>query len=214
MPCSGASVADKHPTIWVLAGINGAGKSSVGGEMLRRANAGWFNPDAEAALIRQLRPATDEGTANAVAWNRGIELLRDAIEHRLEHFFETTLGGNTITATLIEAARSGMAVRVWYCGLESVELHLARIARRVAEGGHDIPEDMVRARFDSSRMNLIRLLPHLTELRMLDNSAERKDPRRAKPRILLHILDGKLLEMADPHTMPGWAKPIVAAALA
>jgi predicted ABC-type ATPase len=55
-----------------------------------------------------------------------------------------------------------------------VELHLARIARRVSEGGHSIPEDLVRARFDSSRLNLIRLLPHLTELRLFDNSAESK----------------------------------------
>ena len=63
---------------------------------------------------------------------------------------------------LEQAIEKGMAVRVWYVGLENVELHSARVRARVAAGGHDIPEAKIRARSDQSRLNLIPLLPELT----------------------------------------------------
>jgi predicted ABC-type ATPase len=205
-------VAESGPEIWVLAGVDGAGKSSIGGQLVRRAGQLWFNPDSAAAEL--LRAGFRPEEANALAWRTGFEFLQRAIAERRRYVFETTLGGRRITSSLIEAARNGMAVRIWYCGLTSVELHLARIARRVSEGGHSIPEDVVRVRFDSSRLNLIRLSPHLTELRLFDNSAERRDVRRAKPRVLMHLRAGELLELAQPGEMPEWAKPIVAAASA
>ena len=86
--------------------------------------------------------------------------------------FETTLGGKTITALLERALGAGGEVRIWYVGLSTPELHLARVRARVARGGHDIPEAQIRARYDASRLNLIRMLPHLTELRVYDNSVE------------------------------------------
>jgi predicted ABC-type ATPase len=204
-------VVGSAPEIWVLAGVNGAGKSSIGGQWVRRAGQSWFDPDSAAAELLHAGFRPEE--ANTLAWRKGFEFLQRAIAERRPYSFETTLGGHTITSTLIEAARKQMAVRIWYCGLTSVELHLARIAHRVSEGGHSIPDDMVRARFDSSRLNLIRLLPHLTELRLFDNSAERRDVRRATPRVLMHLRAGELLELTQPADMPEWAKPIVAAAL-
>jgi predicted ABC-type ATPase len=63
-------------------------------------------------------------------------------------------------------------VRVWYVGLSSPELHIARVRARVAKGGHDIPEPRIRERYDASRLNLIRLLPRLSELWVYDNSVE------------------------------------------
>src|SRR5437899_2385939 len=121
--------------------------------------------------------------------------LTQATERTLEALgghFETTLGGATITALLERALASGLDVRVWYVGLGSVELHLARVRARVAAGGHDIPEATVRRRFHDSRLNLIRLLPRLTELRVYDNSAE-ADPRAGvapEPRLLLQLARG------------------------
>jgi predicted ABC-type ATPase len=204
-------VAEPRPTIWVLAGVNGAGKSSIGGAMLTASGGTWFNPDAAAKSLREHGVAPNE--ANARGWSMGFELLQRAVNERKSFLFETTLGGRTITDTLIEASRREHAIRVWYCGLDTVERHLARIARRVAEGGHDIPEALVRTRFEASRVNLIRLLPVLTELRLLDNSVEHSNPRRAKPRTLLHLRDGELLDLAPPGKTPDWAKPVIGAAL-
>lgn len=201
--------------IWVLAGTNGAGKSSVGGELLRRAGGDYFNPDEVARLLRQQHPGWAPRQANAAAWEAGVRLLDEAILEGREHFFETTLGGSTITGTLEFAIEAGFEVRIWYVGLESVELHLARVAARVARGGHDIPEEAIRHRFDNSRRNLIRLIPRLTELKLFDNSAEVEvlGGSPPLPSLLLHLRGDEVIELADPATMHEWAKPIVGAAL-
>lgn len=203
------------PGIWVLAGTNGAGKSSVGGEILRRAGGDYFNPDEVARRLRQMHPGWSRPQANSAAWAIGVRLLDEAIREGREHFFETTLGGRTITRRLESAIRAGSEVRIWYVGLETVELHLARVAARVARGGHDIPEADIRRRFDNSRRNLIRLTPGLAELKVFDNSAE-IDPDGdllQEPRLLVHQRGAQILYLADPATVPEWAKANVAAAL-
>ncbi|AXQ27855.1 ZTL protein [Solimonas sp. K1W22B-7] len=202
--------------IVVLAGTNGAGKSSVGGEALLRAGARFFNPDLETRNILAEYPGMSLDEANALAWNKGAELLRRAIDGDLDYAFETTLGGKTITDLLIEASRRGMTVRMWYCGLTSPELHIERVAARVAAGGHDIPEHKIRERYDASRANLIRLLPHLEELRVFDNS-ENTSPETlpeagAAPALLLATRRGRV-SYIDSGRMQEWVKPIAAAAM-
>ncbi len=177
--------------------------------------AGYFNPDHAAARIRSANPHLSEAEANGEAWRQGIHLLERAIAGRLNFAFETTLGGNTIPALLSSALSSGLEVRIWYAGLANVELHIARVATRVQKGGHRIPEQKIRERFDRSRVNLIRLLPRLTELLVYDNSKE-ADPdaaERPEPTLLLHTVSGKIAGRCDLELIPEWAKPILAAAL-
>ena len=203
------------PCIYVLAGVNGAGKSSLGGAMIRAAGADYYNPDEAARVIHLRQPALTVQQANAAAWQQGRRLLEQAIAGRKDFAFETTLGASTMPRLLDQAVDAGMQVRIWFAGLSSPELHLARVKARVAKGGHDIPEADIRRRYQHSRINLIALLPRLTALRMYDNSAE-ADPSRGKPPVpqrVLHLERGKLMNLPDlPHT-PAWAKPIVAAAL-
>jgi len=74
--------------------------------------------------------------------------LRAAITDNTDYMFETTLGGQTVTGLLLAAAAAGYELVIWYCGLDSPERHLARVAARVAGGG---PETKVRAVRDQSR---------------------------------------------------------------
>jgi predicted ABC-type ATPase len=210
-------VADAPETggIYVLAGTNGAGKSSIAGAMFRQAGADYFNPDEAARLILARTPGLGQTDANAAAWQVGRRLLQRAIAERGFFAFETTLGGNTITALLERAVSAGIAVRIWYVGLSSPELHVARVRSRVARGGHDIPEARIRARYDSSRLNLIRLLPRLTELRVYDNSAE-GDPHTGvhpDPLLVVHLVRGNVVRSCALAQTPEWAKPILAAAM-
>ena len=91
-----------RPILYVLAGVNGAGKSSLGGHALRQAGLDWFNPDT---FTRQLVETTGSplADANAAAWREGMRLLDAAIANGNDHAFETTLGGTTIAATLRKA---------------------------------------------------------------------------------------------------------------
>ena len=203
------------PGIYVLAGTNGAGKSSIGGATLRQRGVEPFDPDAAARLIAARNPGLSQIDANSAAWHEGRRLLERAIAGRLSFAFETTLGGKTITALLERALEAGIEVRIWYVGLESAELHIARVRARVARGGHDIPEATIRDRYDRGRLNLIRLLPKLTELRVYDNTDE-GDPHRGaapRPKLLLHLKKAKVVSSCPLPLTPGWAKPILAAAM-
>ena len=203
------------PSIVVLAGTNGAGKSSVAGEALRQAGGEYFNPDEAARRLRERFPHLSTSEANARAWHQGRRLLERAISERLRFAFETTLGGRTLTGLLLKAANVGIPVRVWYVGLASADLHVARVQARVRRGGHAIPEARIRQRFDTSRANLVRLLPHLAELRLFDNSEER-DPtvgEQPRPRLILHVKNGRIQTASPLAEVPEWAKPIVMAAI-
>ena len=206
-----------RPFIFVLAGVNGAGKSSVGGHLLAEHGLTWFNPDSYARALIARRTMSLED-ANSLAWQFGREQLEEAIATRSNFAFETTLGARTIPRLLIEASATH-DVTMWYCGLESVELHLRRVQARVASGGHDIPEARIRERWTASRRNLVRLLPHLAHLQVFDNSAEASPGRSVPPPILLLEMSmGKILspDPTEPNQLaaiPDWAKPVVEAAI-
>jgi predicted ABC-type ATPase len=201
--------------IFVFAGTNGAGKSSVAGALARRRGVACFDPDEAARAVLARNPDTDREQANALAWAEGVRLLKRAIGARGNFAFETTLGGRTIPRLLAGAADLGLEVRIWYVGLASPELHVARVKARVLKGGHDIPEVKIRERYDLGREHLIALLPRLTELWVYDNSRDGDPDAGVAPRPVhvLHLERGRIVAPADLSRTPAWAKPIVAAAL-
>jgi predicted ABC-type ATPase len=201
--------------IYVLAGTNGAGKSSIGGEMFLERGVQYFNPDDASRRIQSVNPHISISEANIEAWNQGRRLLERSIAERIDFAFETTLGGKTITSLLARAHSEGIEVRIWYVGLNSPELHIARVRSRVAQGGHDIPEERIRERYTQSRLNLIHLLPKLTELLVYDNSkeADLQKGEPPEPTLIFHLNEGRVVETCDLTIVPGWAKPILAAAM-
>ena len=206
---------DTPSRIYVLAGVDGAGKSSVVGAAIREFGGGYYNPDEAARALLAANPGLDQGQANAAAWRQGKALLERAIAERLDFAFETTLGANTMPQLITEAATAGTEVRVWYIGLASPEAHIERVRQRVRSGGHDIPEADIRRRYRHSRLNVVQLLPVLTELRVYDNSVE-ADPSTGhapQPVLVLHVDRGRIVGPPDLSATPEWAKPIVAAAL-
>jgi predicted ABC-type ATPase len=152
--------------------------------------------------------------ANGLAWRQGRRLLEQAIEGGLDFAFETTLGGVSISSLLELCLDGGGEVHVWYVCLATPEHHIRRVRARVAAGGHDIPESLIRARYHASHLNLIRLLPRLADLWVYDNSPE-ADPRRSRirPDLILHVAGGRVEQVCALTAVPAWAKPIVQAAI-
>ena len=210
------SGAPTRPVIFVLAGVNGAGKSSVGGALLEAHGLTWFNPDAfSRALIA--RTGASKEDADAAAWSYGKTKLEEAMANRTNFAFETTLGANTIPRLLAEATETHDVVIV-FCGLASVEMHIDRVKLRVRYGGHDIPEEKIRQRWESSRQNLIALLPRLARLQVFDNSNEALPGADVPaPVLVLEMESGRVVhpardDIAALQAIADWAKPIVAAA--
>jgi predicted ABC-type ATPase len=204
--------------LFVLAGVNGAGKSSIGGHLLEQQGLSWFNPDT---FARELVAASgcNQETANARAWAEGMRRLDEAVASGRSHAFETTLGGRTIAARLAAATRTH-DVMIWFCGLASPDLHVARVRARVEAGGHDIPESKIRERYPQALQNLITLMPDVAHLRVYDNSAQvqRGDPI-PDPVLVLDVQDGRLTwpaadDLDALRRTPQWAKALLEVALA
>ncbi len=211
----------RHPStrneLVVIAGVNGAGKSTIAGHLLEQSGHPYVDPDKDTERYMAAVPGISRELANQRAWEAHVSRLRRVVDSELSYVFETTLGGQTITDLLQIAIARGKSVRMWYIGLADVETHIRRVKERYRAGGHDIPEPRIRERYLHSREHLIELLPGLTELVLIDNSRElsardNADTVEPPPR-LLHWVYRRILEHAPLAGMPVWAKPIIEAAL-
>ncbi len=207
-----------RPILYVLAGVNGAGKSSIGGHVLAEAGFAWFNPDTFARELRRVTGWTQE-EANAEAWQEGVRRLDEAIASRKNHAFEATLGGRTIADRILDATRTH-DVSVWFFGLPGPEDHIRRVRARVEAGGHDIPEERIRQRYPRALQNVIALMPHLATLHVYDNSVEVGPGEPVPdPVLVLEMAGGVLIfpkanDAGALRRTPDWAKPLVEAAIA
>lgn len=207
----------RRPVLFVLAGANGAGKSSIGGHLLARHGLTWFNPDTFSRELAAVSGCAQE-TANGHAWAESLRRLDEAIALGRDHAFETTLGGHTIAGRLA-AACDTHDVMVWFCGLASPDQHVARVRSRVAAGGHDIPEERIRARYPQALQNVIALVPRLAHLQVYDNSADVwAGAPIPDPVLVLETRRGRATwpapaDVTALRRTPDWAKPMVEAAL-
>ena len=197
--------------ILALDGVNGAGKSSIGGANLRAKGQDWYNPDEIAREMRLRFTERQPLDIDSQVWCEGLNRLRYAIRTNTNFAFETTLGGHSITAALLDALAASVPVRVWCCGLGSPELHIERVVARVARVGHDIPEHEIRERYGSSMRNLCRLAPGLDKLAVYDNSMPLCSNGLPDISELVSIENGKIMRLDT--NMPDWARPVAAVCL-
>jgi predicted ABC-type ATPase len=197
--------------ITVIAGVNGAGKSSIAGRWIRHAGGEYFNPDEVAAKLKARHPHLSATEANAHAWQAGYQQLRSAIEERADFSLETTLGGNSICQLLHQAIDQGQPVRIFFVGLATPELHIQRVDERVARGGHAIPAEKIRQRWVSTIHNMMGLIPRCAAVRVIDNSTP-ADAQGPHPQYLFSLQQDRF-DIAPVDPMPDWAKPLAAIAI-
>jgi predicted ABC-type ATPase len=197
--------------ITVIAGVNGAGKSSIAGALVRSAGGDYFNPDEVARSLMDKNGSLSPTEANAQAWRLGFDQLSSAIDDEQDYVLETTLGGNSICQLLHDAIDRGHEVRIFFCGLASPELHIERVAARVAKGGHHIPENKIRERWTGAIHNMLGLIPRCAAISVFDNSvnADKNGPRP----VCLFSLQGDHFNSLPIDPMPEWAKPLASAAI-
>ena len=94
-------------------------------------------------------------------------------ERRVSFAFETTLSGRSHLALLRKLKAEGYDIHFFFLWLKSVELALSRVKERVSRGGHDVPEPVVRRRFDRSMQNFLLYYRPLAKVwTLFDNSGE------------------------------------------
>lgn len=144
------------PVLTIFAGPNGSGKSSIIGGVEFVKSENLLETDAIARQIDAMNP-------RRVAITAGREVLRRTRQYidSGQHFaIETTLAGNWTLNAIKIALAQGFFVRVVYIYVENPERCIQRVHERVAQGGHDVPDEDVRRRYARSLSNL-KLILHI-----------------------------------------------------
>ena len=156
--------------IVLLGGPNGAGKTTAARVLLPRfLHYTFLNADDIAREI-----ASDNPESAALAAGRVlIERMRELVRIGSSFALETTCSGKTYIPTLKACRESGWRISLFYFWLSSPELSISRVAKRVREGGHSIPDDVIHRRFRSGVWNMRYLyLPLADTAAIYDNSGE------------------------------------------
>lgn len=185
---------DRRPIVVVIAGPNGAGKTTFYRAHLASAGLRFVNADILAADL----------SAEPYAAARLADALRRALVKRGESFvFETVLSdpvGDKI-AFLEETARSGYTVVLCFIGLSNPDQSAQRVAMRVSQGGHDVPDEKLRARFPRTLDNLKKAILRLPIVLIFDNS-DLDTPFR----MVAVFRDGQPDHLLKP--LPEWFRPL------
>ena len=158
-----------NPVCTIIAGPNGAGKTTFALTYLPETAhcRNFVNADLIAAGLSPLSPERERVAASRLF----LAEIRQYIKRREEFAFETTLSGRTYLKLIRELLADDWEVRLFYLWLPSVEMSLARVAERVAHGGHDIPRDDIIRRYPRSIDNLLEhYSPLCSSTICLDNS--------------------------------------------
>jgi len=126
-----------RPACIILGGPNGSGNSSAYAKL--QLDGAWINADE---IAKQLTGSRDGRAAAMAAGRAAIMKIREIIETRQSFVFETTLSSQPSINLMSDAKAAGYYVGLYYVALDSVELNIERVQRRVEKGGHDIPEDI------------------------------------------------------------------------
>ena len=147
--------------ILIIAGPNGAGKTTFAMQYLpNEANCPTFvNADLIASGLNPFHPAR-------AAFRAGRLMLEEIHYHakRGRSFaFETTLSGRGYVRWIPRWQTGGYRVKLFFLRLPTHEAAIKRVAQRVLEGGHDVPEPVIRRRFDAGWRNFNQIYRHLVD---------------------------------------------------
>lgn len=180
------------PRVVLLAGPNGAGKTTVSRTLVcdQLGIRNFVNADTIARGLAGFDPESVAIAAGRVMLARLLELAKA----RADFAFETNLASRSLVPWLRGLRETGYQVSVAFLWLPSADVAVARVAQRVATGGHHVPEPIVRRRFERGITNLRGPFQHLASELWLFDSA------RLPPRL---VASGPptALDVLDPETV-------------
>lgn len=147
-----ATTDAQSPNVYVIAGPNGAGKTTFATDYLPSfVNCREFvNADLIAWGLSPFAPETQAVRAGRLVLTRIKELAAVGADFA----FETTLSGRTYAPILAGLREGGYRIHLFFLWLPDADLAVARVANRVRQGGHDVPEPAIRRRFNAGLKNL------------------------------------------------------------
>jgi predicted ABC-type ATPase len=155
-----------RPQLWMLVGGNGSGKTTFYYKFLQPHGIHFINADQ---IAKELSPDQPEALSYEAA--QIAEQIRfDFLREKISFCFETVFSHPSKVEFVQQAHAQGYEVIMVFIHLDHVQLNIARITQRVAEGGHHVPDEKVANRLERLVNNVKAAIPHVDRLVILDNS--------------------------------------------
>ena len=152
----------------IFAGVNGAGKSTLyytlgdnfgvrlnSDEIISDHGENWRDVYKQIQAVKDIKTKQEECIENNVSFNR-----------------ETTVPGVNLIRTINTVKQKNYKVNLLYVGVESVDICKERVAKRVAVGGHGVPEDVIESRFNIINKKIAEIIDLCDSVQFFDNSFE------------------------------------------
>lgn len=192
--------SDRRPTLCIIAGPNGSGKTSTTELLLQNewtADSVYINPDN----IAQYQFG-DWNSSEAVlqAAKEATRLRNECLDSRRSFVFETVFSSMEKVEFVRRAKANGFFVRFFYVCTESPEVNVRRIYKRYLEGGHEVPISKIVSRYYKSLANAATILQEVDRAYIYDNSVD-----DATPQLLFRTIDGKVAKRYVEN-FPEWTQ--------
>jgi len=184
--------------LWILAGGNGAGKSTFYRTQLEPLGLQFINADILAKELYPQAPEEHSYDAAKLATEMRFRLLNEG----RSFCFETVFSHPSKIDFVAQAKALGYQIILVFIHLDTVSLNQARVAQRLSEGGHNVPDEKVANRIPRLLQNIKHTLPLCDQVRILNNSRI-DDPFQQ----VAVIRNGQTIQQAIP--LPDWAKDLL-----
>ena len=196
-------MTEKRPTLCVVAGPNGSGKTTTTVQLLNNewaADSLYINPDN---IAQEIFGDWNSPEAVIKAAERATQLRYDCLEQKCDFVFETVFSSQEKLEFLQKAKEAGFFIRLFYVCTSDPAINVARITQRYLNGGHEVPISKVISRYYKSLINAEEAISFVDRAYVYDNSVDNQ-----LPRLLYRTIDGQLFKQYVDD-IPEWASMLL-----
>ena len=193
-------MTERRPTLCVVAGPNGSGKTTTTVQLLNdewTADSLYINPDN---IAQETFGDWNSPEAVIKAAEKATQLRYDCLQQGRDFVFETVFSSTEKLEFLRKAKDAGFFIRFFYVCTSDPAINVARITQRYINGGHEVPISKVISRYYKSLINAEEAISFVDRAYVYDNSVDNQ-----LPRLLFRTTDGQLHKKYTDD-IPEWAE--------
>ena len=191
---------EKNPTLCIVAGPNGSGKTSTTVQLLHNEwaeNSLYINPDN---IAQEQYGDWNSPVAVLKAAELATKMRYECLRKRQDFVFETVFSSDEKLAFVEEAKKAGFFIRIFFVCTNNPEINVRRITQRYLNGGHEVPISKIISRYYKSLLNIGKAISLVDRVYVYDNSIENQIPR-----LLFRTVNGTLFKQYVEE-IPQWAQ--------